>query len=145
MNKQILTIAIALPMVIASATSSLANQAVKSPVSHQLKNRVNIDNIQLINTQQELLPSTDIIERPKPPGFKGHEIGQTPNQQVLGNPTNLIERPKPPGPGGTDPGLQQTTQQLLNLPGETRVRPKPKGPGGHDLNLQVVPQQQLQY
>ncbi|AFZ15245.1 hypothetical protein Cri9333_4463 [Crinalium epipsammum PCC 9333] len=143
MNKQVLRIAIALPMVIASANSSLANDTRKPPISNQ----ATIDNIRINGNQQPLFPSTDTRERPKPKGPKGFEVGvqQTPNQQVLGNPANLIERPRPPVPGGTDPGLQQTTQQLLNLPGETRVRPKPKGPGSHDLNLQVVPQQQLQY
>ena len=95
MNKQILRIAIALPMVVVSAASSLANDARKPPVLNQ----VNIHNIELIDTQEELPPSTDIIERPKPRGFKGHEIGgqQTPNRQVLGNPANLRMAPRPSG------------------------------------------------
>ena len=143
MNKQILRIAIALPMVIVSANSSLANDTRKPPVSNQ----ANIDNIRINGNQQPLFPSSDTRERPKPKGPKGFEVGvqQTPNQQVLGNPANLIERPKPPGPGGSDPGLQQTSPQLLNLPSDTRVRPKPKGPGGMEQKLQIAPQQQLQY
>lgn len=115
MNKQILRIAIAFPMLIASATSSLANQPVTSPVSNQLKNRVNIDNLQLIDTQQQIFPSSDTRERPKPKGPKGFEIGvqQTPNQQEFRNPGSLVERPKPKGPGGHDPGLQVVPQQQL--------------------------------
>ena len=112
MNKQILRIAIAFPIVIASATSSWANDAVKPAVSNQL----NIGNIQLIENQQQLFPSTE-----------------------------TLQRPKPKGPKGDDPGAQSTSSPQILLQLETQIRPKPRGPGGHDPGLQIAPQQQLRY
>lgn len=122
MNKPILSAAIALPLVIASAASSFANEAVR--IAQVTRTSVTTDAFQPTLTTPNA-PNLQIdLDR----------------QQLGPSSGDTRERPKPHGPGGSE--ALQTSSQAIPSFGDTRERPKPKGPGGSDPAIQIVPGQQ---
>jgi hypothetical protein len=114
--KKRFAIAIAVPMLLGSATAGFANEVVQVNTVQQVK-KVNT------GTHVNIPIST------------GAFFGGTSDADRRG-------KPRPPGPGGTD---ELQLQPRINLNIDTRVRPKPRGPGGTEALQQINSINQLQH
>jgi hypothetical protein len=117
MRKQILSLAIALPMAITGAASSNASEGVKISEAIQSGQSAPAVKVEVINGQEK-------------PSFPNH--GQE------------VDRRRPRGPGGIPKPSELNNvqgQSHFKLSPETRARPRPKGPGGTEvLKVPVIEQ-----
>jgi hypothetical protein len=124
MNKQILSLAIALPAILASVPA-LADGS---------NTQVQVNTLQpVVATPIFNNDAADRVMRRKGPGPGGLPIDSVTKNSSVINLTNGEDRgrPKPHGPGGIPTDVKVNGSVVINKPtGEERGRPKPKGPGG---------------